>query len=68
MAVGSPLYISRKLARKCHKNSGKKREGWEGEGRRVRGRSIEALPVLRFIVSIDSLLFFRFVVLKMSYL
>jgi hypothetical protein len=26
MAVGSPLYISRKLARKCHKNSGKKKE------------------------------------------
>jgi hypothetical protein len=31
------LYISRKLSRKCHKNSGKEREGWEGEGRRVRG-------------------------------
>jgi hypothetical protein len=52
----SPLYISRKLARKCHKNFGKKeREGWEGEGRRVRGRSSEALPVLHFIVSISSI-------------
>jgi hypothetical protein len=27
------LYIRRKLAQKCHNNSGKKeREGWEGEG------------------------------------
>jgi hypothetical protein len=32
-----------------------KREGWEGEGRRVRGRSSEALRVLRFIVSISSI-------------
>jgi hypothetical protein len=30
-------------------------EGWEGEGRRVRGWSSEALPVLRFIVSISTI-------------
>jgi hypothetical protein len=50
------LYIRRKLAWKCHNNSGKKeREGWEGKGRRVRGWSSEALPILRFILSISTI-------------
>jgi hypothetical protein len=32
------LYISRKLVRKCHKNSKKKEiEGWEGEGEESEG-------------------------------
>jgi hypothetical protein len=39
------LYIRRK----------KEREGWEGEGRRVRGWSSEALLVLHFIVSISTI-------------
>jgi hypothetical protein len=50
------LYVSRKLARKCHKNLGKRKRGLGRRGRRARGRSSEALPVLRFIVSISSIL------------
>jgi hypothetical protein len=44
-------------AQKCHNNSGgkKEREGWEGEGRRVRGWSSEALAILHFIVSISTI-------------
>jgi hypothetical protein len=52
------LYKSRKLALKYHKNSEKKKER-VGKDKRVRGRSSEALPVLRFIgkyLSISTLL------------
>jgi hypothetical protein len=45
---------TRKLARKYHKNSEKKKERF-GKEKRVRGQSSEALPVLRFIVSISSI-------------
>jgi hypothetical protein len=49
------LYIRRKLARKCHNNSGKKKERVGKE----RGWSSEALPVLRFIVSISTISILR---------
>jgi hypothetical protein len=49
------LYISRKLAWKCHKILEKKKER-VGKEKRVRGRSNEALSVLRFIVSISLIL------------
>jgi hypothetical protein len=49
------LYIRRKLAQKCHNNSRKKKERVVKE----RGWSSEALPVLRFIVSISTISILR---------
>jgi hypothetical protein len=48
------LYKSQKLAQKCHKKSEKKKER-VGKEKRVRGRSSEALPVIRFIGNISSI-------------
>jgi hypothetical protein len=50
------LYLRRKLARKCHNNSGKKRKrGLGRRGKESEGWSSEALPVLRFIVNISTI-------------
>jgi hypothetical protein len=49
------LFIRRKLARIVIKIRKKRKRGLGRRGRRVMGRSSEALPVLRFITSISSI-------------